>query len=186
MMGILVPETCWCNETAYFVGSGWFFTFHHFTDIYELGYEPIVIGGCSVWSISNFLHFTVTAWRSLEGHEVKITLTDLHARSWNGWCVVLSSSVGRTAGLSASRSSLPLWKRDVNCHIYIPASSRHYPDTYESSQQIPSHFLKPHWNFIFRWPCITVYHYSTTKIHSMPSFGGEVKPSVPCRSFAAC
>jgi hypothetical protein len=23
------------------------------------------------------------------------------------------------------------------------------------------------------------------KIHSMPSFGGEVKPSVPCRSFAA-
>ena len=24
------------------------------------------------------------------------------------------------------------------------------------------------------------------KIHSTPSFGGEVKPSVPCRSFAAC
>jgi hypothetical protein len=24
------------------------------------------------------------------------------------------------------------------------------------------------------------------KIHSMPSFGGEVKPSVPCRSFTAC
>jgi hypothetical protein len=24
------------------------------------------------------------------------------------------------------------------------------------------------------------------KILSMPSFGGEVKPSVPCRSFAAC
>jgi hypothetical protein len=24
------------------------------------------------------------------------------------------------------------------------------------------------------------------KIHSMPSFGGEVKPSVPCRRFAAC
>jgi hypothetical protein len=24
------------------------------------------------------------------------------------------------------------------------------------------------------------------KIHSMASFGGEVKPSVPCRRFAAC
>jgi hypothetical protein len=24
------------------------------------------------------------------------------------------------------------------------------------------------------------------KIHSMPSFGEEVKPSVPCRRFAAC
>jgi hypothetical protein len=24
------------------------------------------------------------------------------------------------------------------------------------------------------------------KIHSMPSFGGEVKPFVPCRRFAAC
>jgi hypothetical protein len=24
------------------------------------------------------------------------------------------------------------------------------------------------------------------KIHSVPSFGGEVKPSVPCRRFAAC
>jgi hypothetical protein len=24
------------------------------------------------------------------------------------------------------------------------------------------------------------------KIHSMPSFGGEVKPSIPCRRFAAC
>ena len=24
------------------------------------------------------------------------------------------------------------------------------------------------------------------KIHSTPSFGGEVKPSVPCRRFAAC
>jgi hypothetical protein len=24
------------------------------------------------------------------------------------------------------------------------------------------------------------------KILSMPSFGGEVKPSVPCRTFAAC
>jgi hypothetical protein len=27
MMGILVPETCWGNKTAYFVASGWFFTF---------------------------------------------------------------------------------------------------------------------------------------------------------------
>jgi hypothetical protein len=24
------------------------------------------------------------------------------------------------------------------------------------------------------------------QIHSMPSFGGEVKPSAPCRRFAAC
>jgi hypothetical protein len=24
------------------------------------------------------------------------------------------------------------------------------------------------------------------KIHSMPSFGGEVKPLVPCRRFTAC
>jgi hypothetical protein len=24
------------------------------------------------------------------------------------------------------------------------------------------------------------------KIHSMPSFGGEIKPSVPCRCFTAC
>jgi hypothetical protein len=24
------------------------------------------------------------------------------------------------------------------------------------------------------------------KIHSMPSFGGEIKPSAPCRRFAAC
>jgi hypothetical protein len=28
--------------------------------------------------------------------------------------------------------------------------------------------------------------FSGEKILSMPSFGGEVKPSVPCRSFAAC
>src|SRR5215510_3940167 len=28
--------------------------------------------------------------------------------------------------------------------------------------------------------------FSGEKIHSMPSFGGEVKPSAPCRSFAAC
>jgi hypothetical protein len=28
--------------------------------------------------------------------------------------------------------------------------------------------------------------FSGEKIHSMPSFGGEVKPSVPCRRFAAC
>jgi hypothetical protein len=28
--------------------------------------------------------------------------------------------------------------------------------------------------------------FSGEKIHSMPSFGGEVKPSVPCRGFAAC
>jgi hypothetical protein len=28
--------------------------------------------------------------------------------------------------------------------------------------------------------------FSDEKIHSMPSFGGEVKPSVPCRRFAAC
>jgi hypothetical protein len=27
MMDILVPETCWGNKTAYFVASGWFFTF---------------------------------------------------------------------------------------------------------------------------------------------------------------
>jgi hypothetical protein len=26
-MGIFVPETCWGNKTAYFVASGWFFTF---------------------------------------------------------------------------------------------------------------------------------------------------------------
>jgi hypothetical protein len=26
-MGILVPETCWGNKTAYFVASSWFFTF---------------------------------------------------------------------------------------------------------------------------------------------------------------
>jgi ABC-type uncharacterized transport system permease subunit len=28
--------------------------------------------------------------------------------------------------------------------------------------------------------------FSSEKIFSMPSFGGEVKPSVPCRRFAAC
>jgi hypothetical protein len=28
--------------------------------------------------------------------------------------------------------------------------------------------------------------FSGEKIHSMLSFGGEVKPSVQCRSFAAC
>jgi hypothetical protein len=28
--------------------------------------------------------------------------------------------------------------------------------------------------------------FGAKKILSMPSFGGEVKPSVPCRSFAAC
>jgi hypothetical protein len=28
--------------------------------------------------------------------------------------------------------------------------------------------------------------FSGEKIFSMPSFGGEVKPSVPCRRFAAC
>jgi hypothetical protein len=28
MMGILVPETCCGNKTAYFVASSWFFTFH--------------------------------------------------------------------------------------------------------------------------------------------------------------
>jgi hypothetical protein len=28
--------------------------------------------------------------------------------------------------------------------------------------------------------------FSGEKIHSMPSFGGEVKPSAPCRRFAAC
>jgi hypothetical protein len=27
MMGILVPETCWGNKTAYFVASSWFLTF---------------------------------------------------------------------------------------------------------------------------------------------------------------
>jgi hypothetical protein len=27
MMGILVPVTCWGNKTAYFVASGWFYTF---------------------------------------------------------------------------------------------------------------------------------------------------------------
>jgi hypothetical protein len=27
MMGVLVPETCWGNTTAYFVASGQFFTF---------------------------------------------------------------------------------------------------------------------------------------------------------------
>jgi hypothetical protein len=27
MMGILVPETCWGNKTAYFAASSWFFTF---------------------------------------------------------------------------------------------------------------------------------------------------------------
>jgi hypothetical protein len=27
IMGILVPETCWGNKTAYFVASSWFFTF---------------------------------------------------------------------------------------------------------------------------------------------------------------
>jgi hypothetical protein len=29
-------------------------------------------------------------------------------------------------------------------------------------------------------------NFSGEKIQSMPSFGGEVKPSVPCRSFTAC
>jgi hypothetical protein len=31
-MGILVPETCWGNETAYFVASSCFFAFHYVYD----------------------------------------------------------------------------------------------------------------------------------------------------------
>jgi hypothetical protein len=34
--------------------------------------------------------------------------------------------------------------------------------------------------------CRTYYYSEEKKILSMPSFGGEVKPSVPCRRFAAC
>jgi hypothetical protein len=33
---------------------------------------------------------------------------------------------------------------------------------------------------------ILKYKRSEKKIHSMPSFGGEVKPSVPYRRYAAC
>jgi len=33
---------------------------------------------------------------------------------------------------------------------------------------------------------IYIYIYTYEKILSTPSFGGEVKPSVPCRRFAAC
>ena len=33
---------------------------------------------------------------------------------------------------------------------------------------------------------IYIYIYIYEKILSTPSFGGEVKPSVPCRRFAAC
>jgi hypothetical protein len=37
------------------------------------------------------------------------------------------------------------------------------------------------------WPLVPkIAGRSRRKIHSMPSFGGEVKPSVPCRIFAAC
>jgi hypothetical protein len=31
MMGILVPQTCWGNKTAYFVPYSWFFTFYYTT-----------------------------------------------------------------------------------------------------------------------------------------------------------
>jgi hypothetical protein len=35
-------------------------------------------------------------------------------------------------------------------------------------------------------PAEAMEFFGRKKIFSMPSFGGEVKPSVPCRSFAAC
>jgi len=35
-------------------------------------------------------------------------------------------------------------------------------------------------------PAEAVGFFRTKKILSTPSFGGEVKPSVPCRSFTAC
>jgi hypothetical protein len=43
-----------------------------------------------------------------------------------------------------------------------------------------------------KWPLVPKFagsnpsDFSGEKILSMPSFGGEVKPSVPCRRFAAC
>jgi hypothetical protein len=39
------------------------------------------------------------------------------------------------------------------------------------------------------WPLVPKFAgriFKGEKIHSTPSFGGEVKPSVPCRRFAAC
>jgi hypothetical protein len=37
---------------------------------------------------------------------------------------------------------------------------------------------------VWTWPKLL--DFSGEKIHGMPSFGGEVKPSIPCRRFAAC
>jgi hypothetical protein len=53
-------------------------------------------------------------------------------------------------------SLLPIWCRLVACQV---------------------HGFKPSWSCRNFW---------ARKILSMPSFGGEVKPSVPCCSFAAC
>ena len=41
-------------------------------------------------------------------------------------------------------------------------------------------------NFAGSNPAEAVRNFRCEKILSMPSFGGEVKPSVPCRRFAAC
>jgi hypothetical protein len=36
MMGIVVPEACWGNKTAYFVASSWFFIFHCVAGLIDL------------------------------------------------------------------------------------------------------------------------------------------------------
>jgi hypothetical protein len=40
--------------------------------------------------------------------------------------------------------------------------------------------------FVGSNPAEAVRIFKSEKIHSTPSFGGEVKPAVPCRRFAAC
>ena len=80
---------------------------------------------------------------------MEITLTALNVRSWNG-VPVLTNSVERSAGkpgsLSASRSSLPLWKRDVKCHIYNPVSLVTVLNLVNLVNKHPFHSLKTHFN----------------------------------------
>jgi hypothetical protein len=40
--------------------------------------------------------------------------------------------------------------------------------------------------FARSYPAQVVRIFQGEKFHNMPSFGGEVKPAVPCRRFAAC
>jgi len=42
------------------------------------------------------------------------------------------------------------------------------------------------WPLVPKYPTEAVGFLRAKRILSMPSFGGEVKPSIPCRRFAAC